>query len=127
MSQSPGWRVDKENIKLRIELTGQGLIRIFLLYLKPCTLLAPTVYQNLKRNRAANLFWTRQLSYGLNIDREGGGIEPRVYTFSVIGTPIAAPAGDTCLKLAAAGYWHAIFNSFTNGQALRESTLKFLG
>lgn len=48
-----------------------------------------------------------------------------VYTFSVIGTPIAAPAGETCLKLAAAGKPNANFNSFTSGHAFRESKQRF--
>ena len=50
-----------------------------------------------------------------------------VYTFSVIGTPIAAPAGETCLKLAAAGKPNANFSSFTNGHALRESKAEISG
>lgn len=50
-----------------------------------------------------------------------------IYTFSVIGTPIAAPAGETCLKLAAAGKPNANFNSLTNGHALRESKAEIFG
>ena len=50
-----------------------------------------------------------------------------MYTFSVIGTPIAAPAGETCLKLAAAGNPNANLNSFTNGHALRESKVEISG
>ena len=60
-------------------------------------------------------------SYSLKDGRQRRNKLERVYTFSVIGTPIAAPAGETCLKLAAAGKPKAIFNSFTNGQALSES------
>ena len=53
-------------------------------------------------------------------------IVTRVHTFSVMGTPIATPAGETCLKLAAAGKPSAIFNSLTSGQALSESRNRFL-
>lgn len=37
------------------------------------------------------------------------------------GTPTAAPAGETCLKLVAAGKFRALFNSFTNCQPFRAS------
>lgn len=44
------------------------------------------------------------------------------FSSCVIGTPTAAPAGEQCLKDAAAERPRACFNSFTKGQALSESS-----